>query len=125
MDYICTNCKSQVQLSDHPINLCTCGKPLKVIFDWPPMNQQNVIEETDFSLWRYGAVLPEIKEKNTMTLGEGFTSLVSIENEWNVSLYIKDETKNPTGSFKDRGMALAISMAKEQEIGRASCRERV
>jgi threonine synthase len=80
------------------------------------MNQQNVIEETDFSLWRYGAVLPEIKEKNTMTLGEGFTSLVSIENEWNVSLYIKDETKNPTGSFKDRGMALAISMAKEQGV---------
>lgn len=80
------------------------------------MNRMDVIEEADNSLWRYSAVLPEIPEKNKVTLGEGFTPLIPIENEWDVSLYIKDETQNPTGSFKDRGMALAVSMAKEQGV---------
>ena len=52
------------------------------------------------------------KTKIRVTLGEGFTPLVPISE----TVYVKNETLNPTGSFKDRGMSLAITMAKEQNV---------
>src|SRR6185503_10322577 len=59
------------------------------------------------SLWRYRELLP-LEEGDEISLGEGFTPLLAVaENVW-----VKDEARNPTGSFKARGMALAVSMAK-------------
>ena len=59
------------------------------------------------SLWRYREVLP-LEEGDEVSLSEGFTPLLAVEpNVW-----VKDEAHNPTGSFKARGMAVAISMAK-------------
>src|SRR5437588_2479415 len=68
-------------------------------------------------LWRYREVLPVERDENVTSLGEGYTPLVHASrlgaslgmNE----LYIKDEGQNPTQSFKARGMAAAVSMAKE------------
>ncbi len=69
------------------------------------------------TLWRYSEVLPVEDEKNRLTLGEGYTPLIKAERLGArlgmPNLYIKDESLNPTGSFKARGMAVAISMAKE------------
>jgi threonine synthase len=69
------------------------------------------------SLWRYREVLPLDDERNKLTLGEGMTPLLKAERLGArvglSNLYIKDEGVNPTGSFKARGMAVAISMAKE------------
>src|SRR5881397_588265 len=69
------------------------------------------------SLWRYREVLPLDHERNKLTLGEGMTPLLKAERlgaKLGLSnLFIKDEGVNPTGSFKARGMAVAISMAKE------------
>jgi threonine synthase len=69
------------------------------------------------SLWRYREVLPVDDDKNILSLGEGMTPLIKAERlgaELGMSdLYIKDESLNPTASFKARGMAVAISMAKE------------
>jgi len=59
------------------------------------------------SLWRYCEVLP-IAPEHAVTLVEGWTPLVEIGPR----LWIKDESRNPTGSFKARGMALAVSMAR-------------
>lgn len=84
------------------------------------MDRESSIDFSDDSLWRYASLLPEISSQSKVSLGEGFTPLMSIENEWDIGLYIKDETVNPTGSFKDRGMALAVSMAKKQGV-RAIC----
>jgi threonine synthase len=83
--------------------VCTkCGMPLRVdyalgrpVFSGPS------------SLWRYAAVLPLTLE-SAVTLSEGFTPLVPS----GVGLWIKDEARNPTGSFKARGMSVAVSMAK-------------
>jgi threonine synthase len=59
------------------------------------------------TLWRYRELLP-LEEGDETSLGEGFTPLLAVaENVW-----VKDEARNPTGSFKARGMALAVSMAK-------------
>jgi threonine synthase len=59
------------------------------------------------SLWRYAEVLP-IAPESAVTLVEGFTPLVPAGED----VWIKDEARNPTGSFKARGMSVAVSMAK-------------
>ena len=68
-------------------------------------------------LWRYREVLPVENDDNIVSLGEGFTPLLRAErlgNRLGVDrLYIKDESQNPTQSFKARGMSAAVSMAKE------------
>jgi threonine synthase len=61
----------------------------------------------DASMWRYRAVLPDAKP---VTLGEGFTPL--LPSRKNANVLIKDEGMNPTGSFKARGLGMAVTMAK-------------
>jgi len=69
------------------------------------------------SLWRYREVLPVENDTNILSLGEGMTPLIKADRLASTlgvsNLYIKDEGVNPTGSFKARGMAVAISMARE------------
>lgn len=65
------------------------------------------LRERDASLWRYREVLPQVEP---ITLGEGFTPLLPSREFPNV--WIKDEGLNPTGSFKARGITVAISVAK-------------
>lgn len=59
------------------------------------------------TMWRYDAVLPAA---NPVTLGEGFTPM--LQSREFPSVYIKDEGLNPTGSFKARGLAAAVTMAR-------------
>lgn len=68
-------------------------------------------------MWRYSEMLPVIKERNIITLGEGMTPLFSLNKlggKFGFSdLLLKDESSNPTGSFKARGLSMAVSKAKE------------
>jgi len=68
-------------------------------------------------LWRYREVLPLEDDENLISLGEGWTPLLDARRlgaHLGLSeLYIKDESQNPTQSFKARGMSVAVSMAKE------------
>ncbi|HEY0426279.1 MAG TPA: threonine synthase [Pyrinomonadaceae bacterium] len=102
-------------------NLCAaCGKPLMVAYDLEKAAQTLTKESLKSrvpTLWRYEEVLPVEKKENQLSLGEGMTPLHKAENlgaKYGLkNLYIKDESLNPTQSFKARGMALAVSMAKE------------
>jgi len=101
-------------------NLCTCGKPLLVAYDLEAaaktLTRESLAGRVP-SLWRYEEVLPVADNKNRVTLGEGMTPLHAAKNLGRTlgleKFWIKDESLNPTQSFKARGMALAISMAKE------------
>jgi threonine synthase len=62
-------------------------------------------------MWRYRDVLPVDEGDEIVTLGEGITPLLESRSRRNV--WIKDESKNPTRSFKSRGMAAAVTMAKK------------
>ena len=102
------------------INLCECGKPLMVAYDLERAAStltREALAGRVTSLWRYREVLPLEDDRNKLTLGEGMTPLLKAERlgaQLGLSnLFIKDEGVNPTGSFKARGMAVAISMAKE------------
>ncbi|MFY9609026.1 MAG: threonine synthase [Blastocatellia bacterium] len=101
-------------------NLCECGKPLMVAYDLEAAARtltREWLPGREASLWRYREVLPLDDERNKLTLGEGMTPLLKAKRlgeQLGLShLFIKDEGVNPTGSFKARGMAVAISMAKE------------
>src|SRR5207253_8626861 len=69
------------------------------------------------SLWRYRELLPLPLDESPVTLGEGMTPLLPCPRlgaELGMSrLWIKDEAQLPTGSFKSRGMAVAVSMARQ------------
>jgi threonine synthase len=101
-------------------NLCDCGKPLMVAYDLEraqkTLSRESLASRVP-SLWRYEEVLPVDDKSNRLTLGEGMTPLIQAERLGRRlsmrHLYIKDESLNPTASFKARGMAVAISMAKE------------
>lgn len=71
----------------------------------------------DILLWRYRAFLPVGPRTPLITLGEGFTPLVRasyLSEALGFELYLKCEGCNPTGSFKDRGMVLAMAKAMEE-----------
>jgi threonine synthase len=111
---------------DHhqPINLCpACGKPLLVRYDLDAARAGFRCEDLQArpaTLWRYAEMLPVQNSTFQMTLGEGFTPLLPLPRMGAklglTSLYAKDEGINPTGSFKARGLALAVSRAAELGI---------
>ncbi len=70
------------------------------------------------SMWRYREAMPLADGEEPVTLGEGFTPLVDAKSlermlALDVPLYVKDESRNPTGSFKSRGMSAAVTRAKK------------
>lgn len=105
-----------------PHNLCTdCGKPLLVRYDLEEAAaafKRGPLDASVSSLWRYRQFLPVVNTENIVTFGEGWTPLLKADRlaatlPLGIDLWIKDEGQNPTQSFKARGMAAAISMAKE------------
>ncbi|MDP6877794.1 MAG: threonine synthase [Candidatus Marinimicrobia bacterium] len=110
MYFLCTGCKKEITSPSKPVWLCNCGNPLEVHYSWENKIHTIDVDDSKSSLWRYNAVLPNVKQ--TITLGEGHTPLIPIGE----NILLKDETVNPTGSFKDRGMALAVTMAKAQGV---------
>jgi threonine synthase len=116
----CSRCGKQLE-AGRVYNLCECGAPLLVRYrlDAGTMPRSAVAERAK-SLWRYREVLPPRDEASIVSLGEGFTPLIyagKLGREIGLpSLYLKDEGANPTGSFKARGQAVAITMARELGI---------
>ena len=103
-----------------PRNVCDCGRPLFARYDLTGVTRASLLPRRD--LWRYLPVLPVSSEDRALTLGEGGTPLLqcpAIERTYGVSrVFVKDESANPTGTFKARGMAVAVSRAKELGLRR-------
>jgi threonine synthase len=115
----CTSCGLRHEWS-HLQNLCTaCHKPLFAIVDLAAAGRtlkREALATRERSLWRYREVLPLPVGVEPVSLGEGGTPLLRAERFGRTvelsELWIKDESQNPTQSFKARGMAVAVSMAK-------------
>ena len=97
-----------------------CQSPLLSVYDLRNARQhvdRDEISHRKKGMWRWRELLPVLHRENQISLGEGDTPLLSLPNlgkELGLSrLYVKDESSNPTGSFKARGLAAAISKAKE------------
>ena len=104
-----------------PHGLSRVGRPIIVRYDLDRVKHaltKEVLRERTEGLWRYRELLPVARAENRVSLGEVVTPIVRArrtEAELGTSgaLLVKDEGRLPTGSFKARGLALAVSMAKE------------
>jgi threonine synthase len=104
-------------------NLCTapeCRRPLWVRYDLAAVKaavSREALKDRETGLWRYRELLPLEDMANVVSLGETMTPILQtprLAAHFGMTrLAVKDESRLPTGSFKARGMALAISMAKE------------
>jgi threonine synthase len=112
----CSRCNAQFP-ADTLLNVCTkCEGSLYVRYVLTPLHgisHRQKIERDGSALpwmgmWRYRAVLPEAEP---VTLGEGWTPMLRSRRYENV--FVKEEGANPTGSFKARGMAMAVTMAQQ------------
>ena len=119
----CSDCG--ILLSSHEIHtFCPdCQAPLLVNYDLNAARQQvdrDEIHRRLKGMWRWHELLPVREPKNTITLGEGDTALLKLPRMGDslglTNLFVKDESSNPTGSFKARGLSAAISKAKELGI---------
>jgi len=118
----CTVCQKEYP-KDQILNLCSCGGVLFAVYDLEKIAQKFKKESLltrPKTLWRYSEFLPVENPENIISLGEGFTPLIKLEKLGKklglTNLFLKDESFNPTGSFKARGMSLAVSKAKELKI---------
>jgi threonine synthase len=107
--------------ADRLWNLCpACGKPLLARYDLVAARQalgRNELACREPTLWRYREVLPVRERRHELSLGEGWTRLIHARRLGEAlgfgELYVKDEGLNPTGSFKARGLSVAVSRALE------------
>ncbi|HVT45470.1 MAG TPA: threonine synthase [Thermoanaerobaculia bacterium] len=113
----CSSCSATFAI-DRLHNLCSaCGSPLLVAWDLAPAPQlREMIRARPATMWRYRELLPLDAATEIITLGEGITPLLALphlgRNLGLDRLFAKDESRNPTRSFKSRGMAAAVTMAK-------------
>ena len=112
----CTACskKHEVRLR----NVCECSAPLFARYEWSDVRREDLLARKD--LWRYAPLLP-LNESEIHSRGEGGTPLYKLDRIGGggrvarlkvAALYVKDEGLNPTGTFKARGMAVAVPMAE-------------
>ncbi|MSO77245.1 MAG: threonine synthase [Alphaproteobacteria bacterium] len=115
----------EVYPADQVHNLSRAGKPLLVRYDLAGVRQaldKATLARRAPTLWRYRELLPVRRTDNVVTLGEAVTPIIAcprIERRLGLAgLFVKDEGRLPTGSFKARGLVMAVSMAKELGIQR-------
>jgi threonine synthase len=112
----CSRCPTQIS-AETPQTLCPqCGGALFVRYDMAAMRQSASRDDiqaraaaspTSLGMWRYAGVLPAAEP---VTLGEGFTPMLRSRRYPN--LFLKEEAANPTGTFKARGLSMAVTMAR-------------
>src|SRR5262249_39470360 len=105
--------------ADQVHNLSRAGKPLLVRYDLAGVRKvlsKQILASRPFDLWRYRELLPVRKAMDIVSLGEAMTPLVRMPRLsaklGGGEILVKDEGRLPTGSFKARGLVMAVSMAK-------------
>lgn len=121
----CRKCGQEYPLQ--PLNLCAfCLSPLEVSYDYKAMARglsREKLTEGPLSMWRYRDLLSV--EGEVVDIGTGFTPLVKADNlgrELGLDeLYIKNDCLNPTYSFKDRPVSVAVTKAREFGFDTLAC----
>lgn len=109
----CSNCGQHAE-QHAPVGLCPkCNQPFLVRFNGPAPKRADLIDRWD--MWRYAPALPLTEKESPVSLGEGLTPLrdsrTLAEQLGLRRLLIKDESINPTASFKARGLSAAVTRA--------------
>jgi len=107
--------------ADQLHGLSRAGRPLLVRYDLGAVRgfvPRAMIEARPTDLWRWRELLPVRHTENIVSLGEIETPLVPIAKSGGPNVWVKDEGRLPTGSFKARGLVMAVAMAKELGVTR-------
>ncbi len=124
VNLICTNCGKDFDANEKN-GLCTsCGKVLYPKYDLEKakesLSKDNIQSRKVYNIWRLHEIMPVKENKFRITLGEGWTPNVKLNNfgrELKLNqIYLKDEGQNPTGTFKSRGLCAAVSKGLELGI---------
>ena len=112
----CPVCKKEYSAQEIQTYASCCNQPLLAHYELNGLSKE-ILEHRPHTMWRYRELLPVFQEENIVSLEEGWTPIHSLQ-KISVALGIreillKDESSNPTGSFKARGLSVAISKAKE------------
>lgn len=118
----CHQCE-KTYAKDEIHNYChECTQPLQAIYDLKHGMSKDLIDQNRYDMWRYRAFLPVTDDQHMVSLGEGWTPLLNLPKTKQSlgvhSVHIKEEGLNPTGSFKARGIGMAVSKAKEMGINK-------
>ncbi len=101
-----------------------CFGPLDVTYDFPSVNK-DTFSNREQTYWRYFEMLPILDKSNIVSIDAGMTPLTKAENLGKSlglkNLYIKNDSVNPTFSFKDRPAGIAVSKAKELGLSAVGC----
>ena len=116
----CSKCGIKYSKNElHNLSPC-CTLPLFPKYDLEKAKSilhKRDLKSRESNMWRYREIMPVEFKENIISLGEGWTPLVQANRLGELkgfsNLYLKNESINPTGSFKDRGMSVAISKARE------------
>lgn len=115
----CPVCSKEYDIEGIQSFATCCNQPLFTIYELQSLSKKTLLRRVQ-SMWRYLEMLPLFEQKNIVSLGEGWTrihTLNKVAGRLNMNnVLIKDESTNPTGSFKARGISMAISKAKELGI---------
>ena len=116
----CLMCKKHYEAANINSFCPTCSQPLVARYDLGRGLSKEVLKSRPLSMWRYKEVLPVLDDSNIVSLGEGMTPCLDLTNLQPLlgvkKLQLKEEAGNPTGSFKARGLSMAVSKAKELGI---------
>jgi len=117
----CTQCSATQEPYPPKYRCEKCGGLLQYTYDFKRLSRTKLAGP--FSFWRYKPLIPEVKK--TVTLGEGGTPLQRAERLTKKlglgAVYLKDETRNPTNSFRDRCAALMVSNALDLKYHSVIC----
>ena len=119
----CRECKKEYEPTFKYI--CDeCFGPLDVHYDYPTLTKDSFTNREQ-TYWRYFELLPIIDKSNIVSINAGMTPLVKAEKLGEKiglnNLYIKNDSVNPTFSFKDRPAGVAVSKAKEFGLTSVGC----
>ncbi len=113
----CSNCHKEYSFQSLNTFADCCNRPLVVEYDQDLDLDKSKLANRRHDMWRYSEMLPVLKKDNIVSLGEGMTPILELNKIGSAhgfsDLLMKDETNNPTGSFKARGLSMAVSKAKE------------
>ena len=122
---VCSYCGTEYDAGVAERTCRSCGKVLFARYDLEGAAsalKKDALARRPASMWRYFEIMPVLDEANIVSLGEGFTPILKatrLGKELGIAdLLVKDESLNPTGTFKARGLSAAVSKAKELGITR-------
>ncbi|MEA1015971.1 threonine synthase [Sphingosinicella sp. LY1275] len=107
--------------ADRLHGLSRAGRPLLVRYDLDGVRQalsKDAVAQRPADFWRWRELLPVRDKANIVSLGENATPLIPLPRSGGAQVLVKDEGRLPTGSFKARGIAMAVAMAKELGVTR-------